>query len=222
MSVSLSCGGRKVCMTLQMCLFSLVVLCNNLCLFNLLVVLQLAKYNNISKTEHVLTEKTEWDPFEMLKCLYWPRELRENNMEIPSLRLHVPPFFRPLCWRRPLKRSCCSLYHSYDPHLRHRYWGFPPPSVSNSSSFIETNRLEVTPGRAGDDSWLLRSTQSEGFSFASKTWWYSFVAMAPNFLLAYSAKLEESLPGLLNGDVQPSFMTAVWCRSSWLPLAALF
>lgn len=79
-------------------------------------------------------------------------------------------------------------------------------SLSNSSSFIETNRLEVTPGRGDDDSWLLRSTQSEEFSFTFKTLWYSIGCNRTQFPpgLEHRSPL-ESLRGLLNSDVQIQF-----------------
>lgn len=80
------------------------------------------------------------------------------------------------------------------------------PSFSNSSSFIETNRLKVTPGRGDDDSWLLRSTQSEEFSFTFKTPWCSIGCNRTQFPhgLGHKSPL-KALRGLLNWDVQIQF-----------------
>lgn len=55
----------------------------------------------------------------------------EKDEEIPSLRFSsssLPPALR-LCWRRPLKRSRCSLHHSYDPRPRYRGSAPPPPLI---------------------------------------------------------------------------------------------
>lgn len=189
--------------------------CNNLYLFSDLSAV-------LRQRQNITTSNLDQQSTTRPNCENWLRFMRLwiglANMEIPSLRFHVPPSVRPLRWHRPLKSSRCSLYHSYDPHLR-----LSSPSVSNSSSFIETNRLEVTPGRAHDDSGLLRPAQTEGFSFASKTLWYSFVAVAPNFLLASSTIHCESLRGLLNRDIQPQpgLRSAEWCCFPlWLPLTA--
>lgn len=89
--------------------------------------------------------------------------------EIPSLRFFVflPPARPPSLLASAIK-ALTLLTSSF-------LW--PPssvarlrsPSASNSSSFIETNRLEVTPGRARRWLGVLASAQSEGFSFAWET-----------------------------------------------------
>lgn len=153
---------------------------------------------------HVLPKKTDWDSNEVLTYLHWSPELREQHGN-PLFKISCFSFFPPSPLASPIKALMLFALSFLWPPSSTSVLRLSSPSVSNSSSFIETNRLEVTPGRAADDSWLLRSTQSEGFSFASKTRWYSFVAMAPNFLLAWSTKLGKSLQGLLNGDVQLEF-----------------
>lgn len=184
----------KVCMILQICLFNLslrkmapVTLCDDL-YFNLsLSHWQKQKITTLSswvnKIVHVLTEKTEFIFMWTLTYLYWPPDLREQHGN-SLFKISCSSFFPPSLLASPIKVLMLFTLSFLWPPSSALVLRLSSPSVSNSSSFIETNRLEVTPGRADDDSWLLRSTQSEGFSFASKTWWYSFVAMAPNFLLA--------------------------------------
>lgn len=130
----------------------------------------------------------------------------QTTWKAPFLRSLVPPSVRLLCWRGPLKPSRCSLYHSYDPHLRRWCSPFLSPSLPNSSSFRETNRLEVTPGTGDDDSWLRRSTQSEEFSFTFKTPWCSIGCNRTQFPpgLGHKSPL-KALRGLLNWNVQIKF-----------------
>lgn len=122
-----------------------------------------------------------------------------SNVKSPCLGFLRPPCVHPLCWRGPWKLCRCSLHHSYEPHLQH----LSSPSFSNSSSFIETNRLEVAPGRGDHCCWMLRSTQSEEFSFVFKTPCYSIGGNRTQFPPGW----EHESPlgpsgGLLNPDVQ--------------------
>ncbi len=166
-----------------------VFLCNNVCLFfNLSVVLQQKeKITTMSawanRVVHVLPEswlRFIWNAHVFVLASRIARAQHGN----PLFKISCSSFFPPSLLASPIKALMLFTLSFLWPPSSASVLRLSSPSVSNSSSFIETNRLEVTPGRADDDSWLLRSTQSEGFSFASKTWWYSFVAMAPNFLLA--------------------------------------
>lgn len=132
----------------------------------------------LGSTKNYMSEL--WKRIEIHVNLYWPREQHGN----PLFKISCSSFCPPSLLASPIKALMLFTLSFLWPPSSASALRLSSPSVSNSSSFIETNRLEVTPGRADDDSWLLRSTQSEGFSFASKTRWYSFVAMAPNFLLA--------------------------------------
>lgn len=169
-----------------------------------------AKNVNSGQQHSTCPDWENWLRFIVCLFVLASRTEREQHGN-PRFKISCSSFFPPSLLASPIKALMLFTLSILWPPFSASVLRLSSPSVSNSSFFIETNRLEVTPGRAADESWLLRSTQSDGFSFASKTRWYSFVAMAPNFLLAWSAKLCESLRGLLNGDVQPEFKSAVWC-----------
>lgn len=165
-----------------------VIFCNNLCLFfSLSVVLQLRqRYNNVksgkqnSACPYWKLIYIQWNTCVFVLASRTERELHGNSLFNISCSSFCPPSLLAL----PIKVLMLFTLSFLWPPSSASALRLSSPSASNSSSFIETNRLEVTPGRADDDSWLLRSTQSEGFSLASKTRWYSFVAMAPNFFKA--------------------------------------